>query len=82
MPLYWIDQKATHGQNLSESIFVSGVNLMCSDTFTTMCLSLGTKIGVMDKMLSYEEPKTCKEIADDAGLKERWENKLFTALKI
>ena len=55
---------------------------MCSDTFTTMYLSLGTKIGVIDKMLSYEEPKTCKEIADDAGLKERWENKLFTALKI
>ena len=45
---------------------------MCSDTFTMMCLSLGTKIGVMDKMLSYEEPKSCKDIADDASLKERW----------
>ena len=55
---------------------------MCCDTFTMMCLSLGTKIGVMDKMLSYDEPKTCKEIADDAGLKERWELKLFSTLKL
>ena len=53
---------------------------MCSDTFTMMCLSLGTKIGVVDKMLSYDEPKTCKEIAGDAGLKERWEFKLFSTV--
>ena len=37
----------------------------------TLSLFVGSKTGLLDKLLSYDEPKTCQEIADDAYLKER-----------
>ena len=39
---------------------------------TMLSLSLGHKIGLVDKLLSYDEPKTVNEIAEDADLKERY----------
>ena len=44
---------------------------MFANSFVILALSVGSKTGLIDKLLSYNEPKTCKEIADDAGLKER-----------
>ena len=49
---------------------------MFADSLTIMAMSVGSKSGLVDNLLSYEEPKTCQEIADDAGLKERFERPL------
>ena len=45
---------------------------------TMLSLSLGSKIGLVNKLLSYDEPKSIKEIADDADLKERFGQEYFT----
>lgn len=36
-----------------------------------LSLSVGYRTGLLDKMLTYDEPKTCAEVARDTGLKER-----------
>ena len=45
---------------------------------TMLSLSLGSKIGLINKLLSYDEPKSIKEIANDADLKERFGQVYFT----
>ena len=44
---------------------------MFADSFVILAMSVGSKTGLIDKLISYDGPKTCKEIADDTGLKER-----------
>ena len=51
---------------------------MMADSMTMLSLSLGSKIGLINKLLSYDEPKSIKEIADDADLKERLGQVYFT----
>ena len=40
--------------------------------FLMLSLAMGHQTGLFDKLASFEgTPKTCQEIADEAGLKER-----------
>ena len=55
-------------------ILFLGLGKMFADSFAILAMSVGSKTGLMDKLLAYDQPKTCKEIADDAGLKERLSN--------
>ena len=55
---------------------------MLADALTIMSISVGTKVGLVDKMLLYHEPKSCVEIANDAGLKERYSITLFGSFGI
>ena len=57
---------------------VSGMGQMMADSMTMLSLSLGSKIGLINKLLSYDEPKSIKEIANDADLKERFGQVYFT----
>ena len=45
---------------------------MFAGSMAMLSLSLGFNVGLVDKLLSYDEPKSIKEIADDADLKERF----------
>ena len=62
--------------NESAKRFV-GLGKMFADSFVILAMSVGSKTGLIDKLLSYDQPKTCTEIADDAGLKERSTMKLY-----
>ena len=39
--------------------------------YLCLAMALGNRAGLWDILSSFEEPKTCKEIANAAGLKEK-----------
>ncbi len=50
----------------------AGLMEIYSGGMAMLSLSVGYRTGLLDKMLTYDEPKTCAEVARDTGLKERW----------
>ena len=44
---------------------------MFCDGFLMLSLAIGSKLGLIELFESWNEPKTCQEIAEAAGLKER-----------
>ncbi len=55
----------------SEETFGNRVAETVTQGFLCLALSVGHKTGLFETMAGFDEPKSAKEIAEAAGLKER-----------
>ena len=55
----------------TESGFAHRLSQSLNDGFSALGTALGSKLGLFDLMISFDEPKTSQEIADAGGFKER-----------
>lgn len=55
----------------SSADFSSKVSQIVTDGFLSVALAVGNRAGLWDLLSGFDEPKTCSEIAQAAGLQER-----------
>ena len=56
--------------------FATRLNSHLMSSFVTIGLAYGDRLGLFEVLSTYDSPKTAKEIAEAAKLKERWVPKL------
>ena len=64
-----MDASVNHEE--TEAGFAQRVGQTINEGFTALGITLGSKLGIFDLMISFDQPKTSQEIADAGGFKER-----------
>ena len=59
----------------TEDGFAKRIGQTLNEGFTALGISLGSKLGIFDLMISFDQPKTSQEIADAGGFKERYDGR-------
>ncbi len=57
----------------TEAGFAERIGQTLNEGFTALGISLGSKLGLFDLMISFDKPNTSQEIADAGGFKERYD---------
>ena len=57
----------------TEAGFEERMNQALNEGFEALGIALGSKLGLFDLLISFDNPKTSKEIADAGRLKERYD---------
>ena len=57
----------------TEVAFATRIGQTLNEGFSALGISLGSKLGLFDLMISFDKPKTSQEIADAGGFKERYD---------
>ena len=65
-----MDAPVVQGEE-TEAGFAERIGQTINEGFTALGITLGSKLGLFDLMISLGEPNTSQEIADAGGFKER-----------